>query len=158
VKGRLRRVSSALTIVLGILCVFPLLYLLATGARERRLEIVFVVVLAAVVGLASWIGAYIKEAGEKRGFKVGWDAAMKESSHLISEAAESNARLISETRESNARSEAVLHEEPDKPEEPNKLEERERKYASDLSAYWRTVEEQKAIENRQEGSKDTKES
>ncbi len=148
-KGRLRRVSSALTIVLGILCVFPLLYLLATGARERRQEIVFVVVLAAVVGLASWIGAYIKEAGEKRGFKLGWDAAMKESSHLISETAESNARLISETRESNARSEAVL------PEEPNKLEERERKYASDLSAYWRTVEEQKAIEKRQEGSKDS---
>src|SRR5712691_4805975 len=151
-KGRLRRVSSALTIVLGILCVFPLLYLLATGARERRQEIVFVVVLAAVVGLASWIGAYIKEAGEKRGFKLGWDAAMKESSHQISETAESNARLISETRESNARSEAVL------PEEPNKLEERDQKYASDLSAYWRTVEEQKAIENRQEGSKDTKES
>ena len=151
-KGRLRRVSSALMIVLGILCVFPLLYLLATGARERRQEIFFVVVLAAVVGLASWIGAYIKEAGEKRGFKLGWDAAMKESSHQISETAESNARLISETRESNARSEAAL------PEEPNKLEERERKYASDLSAYWRTVEEQKAIENRQEGSKDTKES
>jgi hypothetical protein len=137
-KGRLRRVSSALTIVLGILCVFPLLYFLATGARERRQEIVFVVVLAAVVGLASWIGAYIKEAGEKRGFKLGWDAAMKESNHLISE-----------TAESNARSEAVL------PEEPNKREERERKYASDLSAYWRTVEEQKAIEKRQEGSKDS---
>lgn len=148
-KGRLRRVSSALTIVLGILCLFPLLYLLATGARQRRQEIVFVVVLAAVVGLASWIGAHIEEAGEKRGFKLGWDAAMKESSHLISETSESNARLISETRESNARSEAVL------PVEPNKLEERERKYASDLSAYWRTVEEQKAIENRQEGSKDS---
>jgi hypothetical protein len=136
-------------VVLGILCVFPLLYLLATGARERRQEIVLVVVLAAVVGLASWIGAHIKEAGEKRGFKLGWDAAMKESSHQISETAESNARHISETRESNARSEAVL------PEEPNKPEERERKSASDLSAYWRTVEEQKAIENRRKGSKDS---
>lgn len=137
-KGLLRRVWSALTIVLGILCLFPLLYLLATGARERRQEIVFVVVLAAVVGLASWIGAHIKEVGEKKGFKLGWDAAMKESS-----------RLISETRESNARSEAVLAE------EPNKLAEPERKYASDLSAYWRVVEEQRAIENRQEGSKDS---
>ena len=148
-KGRLRRVWSALMVVLGILCVFPLLYLLATGARERRQEIVLVVVLAAVVGLASWIGAHIKEAGEKRGFKLGWDAAMKESSHQISETAESDAHLISETGESKARSEAVL------PEEPNKLAERERKYASDLSAYWRTVEEQKAIENRREGSKDS---
>jgi len=94
--------------------------------------------LAAAVGLTSWIGAHIKEAGEKRGFKLGWDAAMKESS-----------RLISETQESNARSEAILAE------EPNKLAEPEQKYASDLSAYWRAVEEQRAIENRQEGSKDS---
>jgi hypothetical protein len=138
-KGRLRRVWSTLTIVLGILCAFPLLYLLATGARERRQEIVFVVILAAVVGIASWIGAHIEEASEKRGFKLGWDAAMRESS----------SRLVSETRESNVSSETAL------PEEPNKLAERERKYASDLSAYWRTVEEQKAIESRQEGSQDS---